>query len=203
MSRNGADDGGDALAHLAEELRTDEVIAPHVRDSAEKPALGLLVASGPRAAAARAEYTFLFEAIREGFLLHYGGSRLLADADPDLKLLAGDYLYALGLERLSARGDMEAVRELADLISLSAQLHARRESSIDGALWLAAAVAVGTGADDSHERAKLALREGQPDAARLLAEGAEKRARRAGMGDALAEAADSIGFAREHLSDRG
>jgi hypothetical protein len=193
----------DALVRLAEELRGDEVIAPHVRDCEQTPALGLLVASGPRAAEARGEYTFLFEAIREGFLLHYGGSRLLDDADPDLKLLAGDYLYALGLERLSARGDMEAVRELADLISLSAQLHARDERDTDCPLWLAAAVAVGAGADDAHERAKLALREGRRDAARLLAEGAERRARDAGMGDALADAADSIGFAREHLSDRG
>ena len=67
----------------------------------------------------------LFEAIREGYLLHYGEPRLIDGADPDLRLLAGDYLYALGLERLAARGDLEAVRELADLISLSAQLHAR------------------------------------------------------------------------------
>ncbi len=45
-------------------------------------------------------------------------------ADDDLALLAGDYLYARGLERLAALGDLEAVRELSDLISLVAQLHA-------------------------------------------------------------------------------
>jgi hypothetical protein len=31
-------------------------------------------------------------------------------ADPDLALLAGDYLYALGLERLAALADLEAIR---------------------------------------------------------------------------------------------
>ena len=50
--------------------------------------------------------------------------RLLAGHDPDLALLAGDYLYALGLERLPALGDAEAVRVLADLISGCARLHA-------------------------------------------------------------------------------
>jgi len=39
-------------------------------------------------------------------------------------LLAGDHLYALGLARLAALGDLDAVAELADVISLSAQAHA-------------------------------------------------------------------------------
>ena len=42
----------------------------------------------------------MVEAVREGYLLHYGEPRLLVGADADLALLAGDYLYALGLERL-------------------------------------------------------------------------------------------------------
>src|SRR5215217_7038018 len=96
----------DALNRLADQLREDEVLAPLVRDPAEPPVLGLLAAAGPRAAEAPAEYTLLFEAIREGYLLHYGEPRLLADADPDLRLLAGDYLYAVGLERLAALGDL-------------------------------------------------------------------------------------------------
>ena len=58
----------------------------------------------------------MVEAVREGYLLHYGEPRLLAGHDPDLALLAGDYLYALGIERLAALGDAEAVLELADLI---------------------------------------------------------------------------------------
>ena len=44
--------------------------------------------------------------------------------DDDLRLLAGDALYALGLTRLAETGDLEAVAELADLISLCAQAQA-------------------------------------------------------------------------------
>ena len=100
------------------------MITPYVRDTDEEPRFGALAASGPRAADAPAEYTLLVESIREGYLLHYETPRLVVGADGDLRLLAGDYLYALGLERLAARGDLDAVQELADLISLSAQVHA-------------------------------------------------------------------------------
>lgn len=196
----------DALGRLADELRGVEVIAPHVRDTDQPPALGQLVAAGPRAVDAADDYGLLFEAIREGFLLHYGEPRLIAGADPDLRLLVGDYLYALGLERLAEHGDVTAVSELGDLISLTAQLQARgrdeAKSSTD-ALWLASAVAVGAGPQDAHERAKRSLREGGPDAARALAEAAVDAADRSGMRNALAGAADSIGFASEHLIDRG
>ena len=101
------------------------MISPHVADPEKAdPALGLLAAAGPRAAEAPGEYALLIETVREGYLLHYGRPRVVVGADADLALLAGDYLYALGLERLAALGDLEAVRELSDLISLSAQLHA-------------------------------------------------------------------------------
>src|SRR5258708_40291650 len=114
-----------SLATLATLLREGENgISPYVRDSDQEPVLGALAASGPRTDEAAAEYTLLVEAIREGYLLHYETPRLIDGADGDLRLLAGDYLYALGLERLAARGDLDAVRELADLISLSAQVHA-------------------------------------------------------------------------------
>ena len=67
----------------------------------------------------------MVEAVREGYLLHYGEPRLLAGHDADLALLAGDYLYALGIERLAALGDAEAVAVLAELIGRCAQLHSR------------------------------------------------------------------------------
>jgi hypothetical protein len=147
------------------------------------------------------------EAIREGYLLHYETPRLIEGADPDLRLLAGDYLYALGLERLAARGDLEAVRELADLISLSAQIHAegsegeaRRSAA---ALWLAATVAVAAGSRPEHEGAKEAVRAGRPDAAAQLLASAIENARRTGLGDALALAADSIGLDSKDLPNRG
>ena len=60
-------------------------------------------------------------AIREGQRLHAGAPQLVTAADPDLALLAGDRLYALGLERLAAAGDLEAVAALAEVISHCAQ----------------------------------------------------------------------------------
>ena len=75
--------------------------------------LGVIAAAGPRAAAAPGEYAFVVEAVREGYLLHYGEPRLLAGHDDDLALLAGDYLYALGIDRLAALGDTAAVAVLA------------------------------------------------------------------------------------------
>jgi hypothetical protein len=197
---------GTSLASLAALLRDGEnVISPHVIDSDEEPALGALVAAGPRAAEAPDEYLLLVEAIREGYLLHYESPRVIQGADSDLCLLAGDYLYALGLERLAARGDLEAVGELADLISLAAQIHAEGEPDDDRApaLWLAATVAVAAGAPPDHLRAKEMLRRGEPEAAESLAGVAAETAGRAGLGDALARAAESIGFDRERLPDRG
>jgi hypothetical protein len=112
------------LQLLAAQLREEDTpISPHVVDPGEEPVFGPLVAAGPRAARAPAEYAFVVEAVREGYLLHYGEPRLLTGHDPDLALLAGDYLYALGIERLAALGDTEAVHRLADLISACAQLH--------------------------------------------------------------------------------
>src|SRR5204863_5615635 len=155
------------LDALAAQLRAeDSVISPHVAAPGDaEPALGLLVAAGPRAAAAPGEYAQLIEAIREGYLLHYAQPRLIAGADRDLALLAGDYLYARGLERLAALGDLEAVRELADLISLSAQLHAGEDGHGQGgstasALWLAAVTVTTAWSANGHERAKDALRAG-------------------------------------------
>jgi hypothetical protein len=196
-----------SLADLSALLRDGEnVIGPYVRDTDAEPALGTLAASGPRAADAPEEYTVLVEAIREGYLLHYEEPRLIDGADGDLRLLAGDYLYALGLEKLAARGDLDAVQELADLISLSAQVHAENGTGppdeLAGALWLAATVAVGAGSTDEHERAKEAVRRSEPDAADQLLRSASKTAREVGIGDALALAADSIGLAQD-VQDRG
>jgi hypothetical protein len=199
---------GTSLASLAALLRDGEnVISPHVTESDEEPALGALAAAGPRAAEAPEDYLLLVEAIREGYLLHYESPRLIEGADSDLRLLAGDYLYALGLERLAALGDLEAVGELADLISLAAQIHADNESVAPDdrvrALWLAATIAVAAGASPEHNRAKEALRRRESGATESLTEAAAETARQAGLGDALARAAESIGFAREDVPDRG
>jgi hypothetical protein len=74
------------------------------------------------------------EMIYEGYLLHYGRSRLFSQADPDLALLTGDYLYAAGLREICATGDLEAVGALATLISRCAR-NRGDGSGDDDALW--------------------------------------------------------------------
>jgi hypothetical protein len=134
---------GDALQALADQLRAEETpISPHVVDPAEPPTLGELAAAGPATAAAPAEYALVVEAVREGYLLHYEQPRLLAGHDPDLALLAGDYLYALGLDRLAALGDTRAVAILADLISICARLQAEGETEGIPDLWRNAAESI-------------------------------------------------------------
>jgi hypothetical protein len=132
------------LQVLCAQLRAEDTpISPHVVDSAEEPVFGPLAAAGPRAAQAPAEYALVVEAVREGYLLHYGEPRLLAGHDPDLALLAGDYLYALGIERLAALGDTEAVHRLADLISACAQLHTEGREDQAPSRWRDAVRAIG------------------------------------------------------------
>jgi hypothetical protein len=96
-------------------------------------------AGPPRFDRALGERLFVLEAVYEGYLLHYGEPRLFAGMDPDLRLLAGDALYALGLARLAERGDLPAVAELSDLISRSAQAHAEGRGDEAEALWDASA----------------------------------------------------------------
>jgi hypothetical protein len=74
------------------------------------------------------------ETIYEGYLVHYGRPRLFAPPDRDVALLLGDYLYAHGLVRIAAEGDVEAVRELAELIARCAHLRAEGVDG-DGAAW--------------------------------------------------------------------
>ena len=105
---------------------------------AADPALGAHAVDAPPDVPARvpdAVRAFVLEAVREGYLLHYDDPRAFRGMDADLRLLAGDSLYALGLARLAAAGDLAAVTELADLISACAQ--AESEGRRDGvaALW--------------------------------------------------------------------
>jgi hypothetical protein len=88
------------------------------------------------------EYAVGLETIYEGYLCHYGRPRLFAPEDDELALLLGDYLYAHGLVRIAATGSVDAVAELAELISLCSRLRADREDG-DGQAWLATAVALG------------------------------------------------------------
>ena len=78
---------------------------------------------------------FVLEAVYEGYLMHYGDPRAFTGMDADLRLLAGDALYALGLARLAEAGDLDAVAILSDLISDSAQAQAEGRSADAEALW--------------------------------------------------------------------
>src|SRR5581483_7071800 len=103
---------------------------------------------GPRVAGRAGEYELLLEMIYEGSLLHYGSARVVLTDDPDLALLLGDQLYALGLARLAALGDLEAVDVLAGVISSLAQAHAEGAPERTDAIWAAGANAIGWGPPD-------------------------------------------------------
>jgi hypothetical protein len=89
----------------------------------------------PRFQLADPSRAFVLEAVYEGYLMHYGAPRLFDRLDDDLRLLAGDTLYALGLSRLAATGDLEAVAELSDLISRSARAHAEGRADDVEPIW--------------------------------------------------------------------
>jgi hypothetical protein len=119
---------GSSLERLAAQLREERTpITPHV---VERPA-------------GEGYGSDVLDAVREGYLLHYGEPRVLAGQDDDLALLAGDYLYALGIERLAASGDCAAVLELAELIGACAQLHVEGRADEVPSLWRRAVAAIG------------------------------------------------------------
>ena len=96
--------GGSRCARRRSARRREPVFSPLVPDPAL--ALGL-------------------ETIYEGYLLHYGRSRLFDPADDDVAILLGDYL--LRPRPRAGRGDRRssaAVGDLAELISLCAQARA-------------------------------------------------------------------------------
>jgi hypothetical protein len=174
-----------------------EAIAPALTASGGEDVIGLLVsACAPGRDEAR-ELALVLESVLEGYLLHYGRGRLLDTADEDLRLLAGDHLYAVGLSRLARLGDLDAVRALADLITLCARAHA--EEGANGgtahrpaALWLLSALAVGGGRWPGYERLLGAARQGRAGTDELLAEG---RRRAAELGVELEAQAALIAFA--------
>jgi hypothetical protein len=103
-----------AAALLSEEEREDVAVFSPLAD--DRFALGI-------------------ESIYEGYLLHYGRPRLFLPHDRDAAILLGDYLYAHGLVRITAAGDVEAVERLAELLSLCAHLRAEGRGVEDGEAW--------------------------------------------------------------------
>jgi hypothetical protein len=165
------EDGSEAvLLRLAELVRQDGgLLDAALHDDIAGPTPhGDAVARGPRADGHPADLPLVIEAVREGYLLHYGEPRLMSRDDDDLALLAGDRLYALGLERLAAAGDLDAVHALADLIALSAQAQAAGDGPLADAVWAAGCAEVGWGSSTDLEAAKVAARAGEMDAAARL-----------------------------------
>ena len=106
--------------------------------------------------------------------MHYGEPRACcAPPEAALGLLAGDQLYAIGLARLVAIGDTDAVSELADTITLSALAQAADEEELAEAVWRAGGRAVGWGSTPQHRRAKELVRDGSPEALAAMRTSAE------------------------------
>jgi hypothetical protein len=143
----------------------------------------------------RREQGLVLESVLEGYLLHHARGRLIATDDPDLRLLAGDYLYAIGLDRLARLGDIAAVRELADLISLCARVHspggaphsADAQWRVARALWAGAAIAIAGGSWRAHGAVKELARAGSAPPEQVLGVTRE-RAATLGIGPSLEQA---------------
>jgi hypothetical protein len=153
-------EGGTVAAHLGE--------PPAGAPALDRPGPAQVAAAGPRTRGREREYELLVEMILEGYRLHYEEPVVVCPEDSDLALLLGDQLYALGLARLAELGDLEAVGELADVISLAAQAHSASDPELARAAWEAGAVSVGWGASDAHRRAKSRARVHDPDASTAL-----------------------------------
>jgi hypothetical protein len=137
-------------------------------DGLDRPGPAQIAAAGPRAAGREREYELLLEMILEGYRLHYDEPEVVHTPDVDLALLLGDQLYALGLSRLAELGDLDAVAELADVISLAAQARAGSDRELAQAVWEAGASAVGWGSNDAHAEAKANARAHDPGAVGAL-----------------------------------
>jgi hypothetical protein len=148
-------------ATIADEAGRESALwAAALRPTGERSETAVFSALAP------GRYALGLESICEGYLLHYGRPRLFAPADSDTAVLLGDYLYAHGLVRVASHGEVVVVADLAELVSLCAQLRAEEREG-DGAAW-AGTVAL-LGADDGRlETARAALRLGG-DPAPLLA----------------------------------
>jgi hypothetical protein len=150
------------------------------RPDLDRPGPAQIAASGPRTIGHEREYELLLEMILEGARLHYGQPAVVYPEDPDLGLLLGDQLYALGLARLAALGDLEAIAELADVISIVAQAHAAADPELAAAVWDAGAVAIGWGSSAAHAEAKELARTQDPRAGEALRAAADAARRPVG-----------------------
>ena len=162
-----------ALDRLADRVREEgsplTVMDPAAGDDAfGNRAFGELAAAGPRTTGSAAGYAFVVEAVREGYLCHYGRSRILDQPDADLALLAGDLFYAIGIRGLAELDDLESTGILSDLIRVAAELQAAGRPELTETLWLGQIVALACGKDDAQGEAVAALEAGADGAEETL-----------------------------------
>lgn len=158
----------------------------------DDPRFGELAAAGPRTAADPERYAFVVEAIREGYLCHYGTARLLELPDPDLALLAGDLLYAIGLNELSGFGDLESTGILSDLIRVAADLRAGGGPELAEELWAIQITALSCGKPEDYDDFLEAVAAGDTGSLNRLFAWAESTAGRFGTGPEFGVAAKAI-----------
>lgn len=182
------------LARLTE--RITEIGPPLVTRTPNGPAepaiFGELVAEGPRTAGNSSGYAFVVEAIREGYLCHYGSSRILDQPDADLALLAGDLFYAIGIRSLAELDDLESTGILSDLIRVAAELQAGGRADLAEQLWISQIVALACGKSAEQEDALEALRAGETGADERLADWSARAANAHGLGRAFDNAQTAI-----------
>ena len=182
-----------ALDALSERITEEgEPLAGHVRRPEEAPAFGQLAAAGPRTSAFAVEYAFVVEAVREGYLCHYDTPRVLAGADDDLALLAGDLFYAIGINGLAALDDPESVGILSDLIRVAAELRAEDRTEDAEVLWLAQLLALACGKNDELDELTTALERGETGSREGLKEWSAKSADNHQIGRAFEAACKAI-----------
>jgi hypothetical protein len=186
----------EALRVLAEKVAAegDPLASVVVTSDLPDPVLGSLAASGPLTSAEPGAYSFVVEAVREGYACHFGTPRVLEAADSDLLLLAGDLFYAYGISTLAGLGDDRAVGLLSDLIRISGELHAAGRGTDTGELWLAQVLAVGFGSDERLVEATVRLRAGSPGAPAELAAWSARVSGRSEAGRRIGEVREVLHF---------
>ena len=101
--------------------------------------------------------------------MHHGRGRRVRRAGPPARAAARRLLYATGLVGVCQAGDLEAIAALADLIALAAHLRAEGHGDgDDGRLWLATRRHLAGPRNGALDRAKDALRAGDPAPLRAL-----------------------------------
>ncbi|MBJ7329618.1 MAG: hypothetical protein JHC95_06960 [Solirubrobacteraceae bacterium] len=123
-----------------------------------------LAARGPRAEGHADAVVRALTAVRDGARRHGDGPF----DDPDLELLQGDAQYAAGLSELAQVGDLTAIAELAEVISLVAAARARGDAELAEAAWEAGAAGIGWGPSPELIGARARARAGETGAAGAL-----------------------------------